>query len=55
VVSEKSQPGRRLWYKHRDKGFLPKSYTNATQPVNPISFALTKDDLIEEGDYEYFN
>ncbi|CAF1176210.1 unnamed protein product [Rotaria sp. Silwood1] len=52
VVSEKLENGKRTWYKHRDKGFLPKNCTRDSQSVNPIVFDINESNLTLEGDFE---
>lgn len=37
---EKLKDGKRIWYKHPDKGFLPEIYGRDTEPINPIILRL---------------
>ncbi len=40
----------RIWYKYPHKGFLPEGYQKDTQPINPITFDLTKCVSANNGD-----
>jgi hypothetical protein len=54
AVLEQSHNGMRRWFKHRDKGFLPKNFTRDTPSINPIEFNLAENPLTIEGDLRYF-
>jgi hypothetical protein len=42
----------RLWFKHRDKGFLPKNFTRDSLSINPIEFDINETNLTNEGDFK---
>jgi hypothetical protein len=50
AVLEQLNNGMRRWFKHRDKGFLPKNFTRDTPSINPIEFDLATNPLTIEGD-----
>jgi len=50
AVLEQLHNGMRRWFKHRDKGFLPKNFTRDTPSINPIEFDLARNPLTIEGD-----
>jgi hypothetical protein len=40
----------RIWFQHRDKGFLPKNFTRNSSSINPIEFDVDESSLTIEGD-----
>jgi len=50
AVLEQLHNGMRRWFKHRDKGLLPKNFTRDTPSINPIEFDLARNPLTIEGD-----
>lgn len=53
IVLEKLENQMRIWFKDRDRGFLPKDSTRNTMPVNPIEFNFnTTNSWTTEADFK---
>ena len=42
----------RIWFKHRDKGFLPKNFKHDTPSINPINIDISSTYVTPEGDFK---